>query len=174
MLEAPMPDHSGRLIVRYSLRSRFGLLFLTLLLAIVLPTIIPPDTPRIALLATATVTAVLLSGLYAVADSKRHIALGLILLVPAIALEWLYHGVQARAIDIADRQAAIDWVITNATDGDTVIVAGRADEDFLIDEHGSVSYPTDAELLADSVRRLLPRRPDSDSDSDADHHPISS
>ena len=74
-----------------------------------------------------------------------------------------------RAIDIADRQAAIDWVITNATDGDTVIVAGRADEDFLIDEHGSVSYPTDAELLADSVRRLLPRQPDSDSD----HHPIS-
>jgi UDP-N-acetylmuramoyl-L-alanyl-D-glutamate--2,6-diaminopimelate ligase len=62
-----------------------------------------------------------------------------------------------RAIDIADRQAAIDWVVANAEEGDTVIVAGRADEDFLIDEHGSVSYPTDAELLADAVHRLLPQ-----------------
>jgi hypothetical protein len=40
-----MPDHSGRFIVRsgrlavrHALRSRFGLLFVTLLLAILLPT----------------------------------------------------------------------------------------------------------------------------------------
>jgi hypothetical protein len=102
-----MPDRSGRLIVRHSLRSRFGMLFLTLLLAILLPTIIPPGTPGITLLVTATVTAVLLSGLYAVAHSKRHIVLGLILLIPAIALEWLYHGVQNRAIDIAAAVFAI-------------------------------------------------------------------
>jgi hypothetical protein len=100
MPETPIPDRSGRLIVRHALRSRFGLLFLTLLLAILLPTIMTPDMPGIELLVTVTVTVVVLSGLYAVADNKRHVIFGLILLVPAITLEWLYHGVQARALDM--------------------------------------------------------------------------
>lgn len=59
-----------------------------------------------------------------------------------------------RALDIADRQAAIDWLVTQAGDDDTLVVTGRADEDFLIDEHGSISYPTDAELVTNALTRL--------------------
>jgi hypothetical protein len=102
-----MPDHSGKLIVRHSLRSRFGLLFVTLLLAILLPTIITPAMPGIEVLVTVTVTGVLLSGLYAVAENKRHVLIGLIFLVPAIVLEWLYHGVQASALQIASAAFSI-------------------------------------------------------------------
>jgi len=56
-----------------------------------------------------------------------------------------------RALEITDRRAAIKWVIDEAVEGDTVIITGRADEDFLVGEHGSVSYPTDAELAAEAV-----------------------
>ena len=57
-------------------------------------------------------------------------------------------------VEIPDRAEAIDWVVAQAQPGDAVIVTGRADEDFVIDEHGTVAYPTDAELLTAAVAKL--------------------
>ena len=58
-----------------------------------------------------------------------------------------------RGIDIADRPEAIDWVLAEARPGDSVLITGRADEDFLIDDQGRVPYPTDAELITASLHR---------------------
>jgi UDP-N-acetylmuramoyl-L-alanyl-D-glutamate--2,6-diaminopimelate ligase len=59
-----------------------------------------------------------------------------------------------RGIDIADRRAAVERVVAEARPGDTVLVTGRADEDFLVDEHGTFTYPTDTELLTAAVARM--------------------
>ncbi len=82
-----MIDARGATIVREALRSRFGLLALVLLVAIILPTILP-HTRFLSVLFTALTTTVLLSGLYAVATSRKHFLIGVALIIPAIMTDW--------------------------------------------------------------------------------------
>ncbi len=56
-----------------------------------------------------------------------------------------------RAADLPDRRAAIAHVLAEARPGDIVMIAGRADEDFLVDDGGSVPFPTDAELIYEAL-----------------------
>ncbi len=58
-----------------------------------------------------------------------------------------------RAVDLPDRRAAIAHVLAEARPGDIVMIAGRADEDFLVDDGGSVPFPTDAELIHEALLR---------------------
>ncbi len=58
-----------------------------------------------------------------------------------------------RAADIADRVEAIQWLVDQAEAGDTIVLAGRADEDFLVDDEGSHPFPTDEALVLDAIRR---------------------
>jgi hypothetical protein len=81
----PIADRTGRDIVRQAIRSRFGLLFVTLIAVMLLPPLMPQAVAlnTIMLLLTA---AVLFSGLYAVATSRQHLYVGLALIVPALTL----------------------------------------------------------------------------------------
>jgi UDP-N-acetylmuramoyl-L-alanyl-D-glutamate--2,6-diaminopimelate ligase len=64
-----------------------------------------------------------------------------------------------RAVEIPDRREGVQWLVAQARPGDTVVVAGRADEDFVVDEHGAVPYPIDAELLRAAVGSPSSARP---------------
>jgi hypothetical protein len=87
MREQAMLDASGGFIVRESLRSRFGLLFVSLALAIAVPALVP-DGPAISVVFTIFLTAVLLSGLYAVSTQTKHFVIGFSMVIPAVALSW--------------------------------------------------------------------------------------
>lgn len=58
-----------------------------------------------------------------------------------------------RAEEIPDRAEAIAWIIEEAAAEDTVLLMGRADEDFVVVASGTVAYPSDEEL----VRQVLAR-----------------
>jgi UDP-N-acetylmuramoyl-L-alanyl-D-glutamate--2,6-diaminopimelate ligase len=55
-----------------------------------------------------------------------------------------------RGRDIADRRVAIDWLLGEARSGDTVVICGRADEDFVVDGRGKRPYPSDDALVRSS------------------------
>jgi hypothetical protein len=82
-----MTDISGGYIVRESLRSRFGALFIALLAAIVVPPMLPPGR-TLSFLFALFITGVLFSGLYAVSKEKRHLLIGVLLVIPAVTLNW--------------------------------------------------------------------------------------
>jgi UDP-N-acetylmuramoyl-L-alanyl-D-glutamate--2,6-diaminopimelate ligase len=52
------------------------------------------------------------------------------------------------AAEVPDRAEAVQWLVDRAEPGDTVLLAGRADEDFRVISTGREPYPTDAELVA--------------------------
>ncbi len=83
----PNADTSGRLIVKQALRSRFGVLFVTLVAMLVAPNLVP-YTPGLGLILTLLTTAILLSGFVAVATDRVHLFIGLALVIPALALGW--------------------------------------------------------------------------------------
>ncbi len=56
-----------------------------------------------------------------------------------------------RSTEIADRRQAIKWLLGQAEPGDIVMIAGRADEDFLVEASGSVPFPTDAALISEAL-----------------------
>ncbi len=62
-----------------------------------------------------------------------------------------------RAADIADRSEAIRWLVDQAEPGDTIVLAGRADEDFLVDDQGAHPFPTDEALLIEALERRARR-----------------
>ena len=95
-----MANISGADIVRESIRSRFGLLAVTLVLAILVPTILP-NTRIIAILFTPLSTTVLLSGLYAVATERRHFIIGAAMIVPAIMTDWGSKAVESNMMQAA-------------------------------------------------------------------------
>ena len=92
-----MADVSGSQIVRESLRSRFGLLAVTLVVAIILPTILP-HARIISILFTALSTTVLLSGLYAVATDRKHFITGVVLILPAMMADWGSKAVESHIL----------------------------------------------------------------------------
>jgi hypothetical protein len=84
----PNAEFSGGNVVRDALRSRFGVVFVALLVALVVPAALP-DRLGLSLVFTLAISAVLLSGLYAVSDTRTHMAIGLAIMLPAFAVEWL-------------------------------------------------------------------------------------
>lgn len=82
-----MTDISGGYIVRQSLRSRFGVLFIALLAAIAVPPMLPPGR-TLSFLFAMFLTGVLFSGLFAVSKERKNFLAGVLLVIPAVTLNW--------------------------------------------------------------------------------------
>jgi len=74
-------------LLHMAIESRFGVLFLSLILVMFLPYFLPPGIGRYAI--SLLFTVVLLAALAAVADSRRQRVVGLILGAPALLFTWL-------------------------------------------------------------------------------------
>jgi Ion channel len=83
-----MTEITGRSLIRESLRHRFGVLFVALLVTLAVPPL-TSSGPLIRLLFSITITAVLLSGLFAVSAEKKTFYIGLALVIPAVAANWV-------------------------------------------------------------------------------------
>jgi hypothetical protein len=70
------------------LEGRFGVLFVTLLAALVVPGFLPSGTVA-RLFLNIFFSFVLVAGLVAVSDNRLHLTAGLVLVIPAIAINWL-------------------------------------------------------------------------------------
>jgi hypothetical protein len=92
-------DVSGAMILRESLRSRFGLLFVALLLAIVMPSLLPTGGAADRVF-TGFLTLVLLSGLYTVSRRRFQLMVGLLLVTPAIIPSWSFEYHPSRLLAI--------------------------------------------------------------------------
>jgi hypothetical protein len=93
-------DVSGAMILRQSLRSRFGLLFVALLLAIVMPSLLPTGGAADRVF-TGFLTLVLLSGLYTVSRRRFQLIVGTLLVTPAVLLSWSFEFHPTRTLAIA-------------------------------------------------------------------------
>ena len=111
-----MSELTGSYIIRETLRSRFGLLFFTLLLALVVPALVPQGSV-ISVLFTAFFTAILFSGLYAVSRERGHFLIGLSIAAPAAILNWWSQISYVLAIDLLGKllaavfMAYLAWLI---------------------------------------------------------------
>ncbi len=111
-----MSELTGSYIIRETLRSRFGLLFFTLLLALVVPALVPQGSV-ISVLFTAFFTAILFSGLYAVSRERGHFLIGLSIAAPATILNWWSQVSYVLAIDVLGKllsavfMAYLAWLI---------------------------------------------------------------
>ncbi len=83
-----MTEITGHSLIRESLRHRFGVLFVALLVTLAVPPL-TSSGPLIKLLFSITITAVLLSGLFAVSAEKKTFYVGLALVIPAVAARWV-------------------------------------------------------------------------------------
>jgi hypothetical protein len=90
-------------------KPRFGLLFLTLLLALALPSFLPHGT-AFQLAVQILITGVLLAGLTSVSRGTRLMLIGIAVVLPAIALNWLARLVDQHLI-IASNVLAIAFLI---------------------------------------------------------------
>jgi hypothetical protein len=93
-----MSDISGGYVVRESLRSQFGFLFLSLLLAIAIPPLLPSG-PLVSIIFAVLLTAVLLSGLFAVVSERTHFMIGAAMVAPALVLSWWGEAVGSLTLD---------------------------------------------------------------------------
>jgi hypothetical protein len=82
-----MTEITGRSIIRESLRYRFGVLFVALLVTLAVPPL-TSSSSLIRLLFSIAITAVLLSGLFAVSAEKKTFYIGLAVVIPAVAANW--------------------------------------------------------------------------------------
>ncbi len=83
-----MSEITGGVVIREALRTKFGFLFVSLVLTLALPPLLP-DGPLISFLFSGLVTAVLLSGLYAVSIHRRTFLAGLFVVIPAVPMMWV-------------------------------------------------------------------------------------
>lgn len=88
---------------------RFGLLFLMLILALAVPNFLPQGT-AVHLAVQILITGILLAGLTSVSGGKRLMVLGIVVVIPAIALSWLARLIDHKLI-IASNILAIAFLL---------------------------------------------------------------
>ncbi len=88
---------------------RFGLLFLMLILALAVPNFLPPGT-AVHLAVQLLITGILLAGLTSVSGGRRLLVLGIVVVIPAIALSWLARLIDHKLI-IASNILAIAFLL---------------------------------------------------------------
>ncbi|MDJ0975209.1 MAG: ion channel [Planctomycetota bacterium] len=101
MVEGPTGTSPAMRMLSASAQSRFGLLFLVLLLTLLVPPLLPKRGGLPGLVLVVGLTLAVLSGLWAVAGTRRQGMLGVALLAAAIVLTWLEQAVVSDALDIA-------------------------------------------------------------------------
>ena len=104
-----MSDISGGYVIRESLRSQFGFLFLSLLLAIAIPPLLPRG-PLVSVIFVVLLTAVLLSGLFAVVSDRTHFLIGAAMVAPALVINWWGEAVSSQTLDTLGTVLAVAFL----------------------------------------------------------------
>lgn len=82
------------------LGSRFGFLFVALVLSLGIPPLLPRG-PIVSVLMPAFFAAILISGLYSVSEKRRQLVFGLALVIPALIFSWSVRLYPADSLEIA-------------------------------------------------------------------------
>ncbi len=95
-----MSQITRALVVRQLLGSRFGFLFVALVLSLGIPPLLPQG-PLVSILMPAFLAAILISGLYSVSKKRKQLVFGLALVIPALIFSWSVRLYPADSFEIA-------------------------------------------------------------------------